>query len=116
MTSTQRLCRPGFGLPNNFKPDRGNRFTERLAYRNAVLSWHADAMTVRERNMLEVMNQLTDKDEWEHKIFDEAIVEKWRKEALCDPPQLTTWSRHTFTNNQGFSKEMFDFVGLPFGH
>lgn len=47
--------------------------------------------------MLAVMNLLTDKDEWLRKVFDENIVERWRKEAVT-------------TEGQGFSDEMFDFV------
>ncbi|KAL1618746.1 hypothetical protein SLS56_010437 [Neofusicoccum ribis] len=109
--AAQRFCLPGFGLPVNFKPNAGSsqRYKSGLVYPSAVLYWHVDAMTVRERNMLEVMNQLTDKDEWERKIFDETIVEKWRKEAVSAEPQLTTWSRYTFTNSQGFTDQMFNF-------
>ncbi|KAJ7226606.1 hypothetical protein C8J57DRAFT_1389174 [Mycena rebaudengoi] len=104
----RRLCRPGFGLPVNFKPNSG-QYKAGLMYPNAVLDWCPDSMTVRERNMLELMNRLTDKTEWERKIFDERIVEKWRTEAVADPPQLTSWTRHTFTNKQGFTTRMFDF-------
>ncbi|KAJ7118436.1 hypothetical protein C8R43DRAFT_1112609 [Mycena crocata] len=110
--AVQRLCRPGFGLPVNWKPTTGTplgKHTAGIAYPNAVLNWTVDLMTVRERNMLKVMNQLTDKEGWEHKIFNKIIVEKWKKEAVSDPPQLTSWARHTFTNNQGFTPKMFDF-------
>ncbi|KAF9270595.1 hypothetical protein L218DRAFT_914736 [Marasmius fiardii PR-910] len=39
-------------------------------------------MTVREQKMLVVMNELTDKPEWERKVFDDSTVEKWKSEAL----------------------------------
>ena len=39
-------------------------------------------MTVREYTMMEFMNRLTDKTGWETKVFDEALVAKWKAEAL----------------------------------
>ena len=32
--------------------------------------------------MMELMNRLTDKPNWDQKIFDETIVAKWKEEAL----------------------------------
>lgn len=108
--TSQHISLPGFGLPVNFKLNTGEDRYLHLVYPSAVLNWHVDAMTVRERNMLKAMNQLTDKKEWELKVFDEAIVGKWREEVLCAPKELSSWSRHTYTDEQGFSEEMFDFV------
>lgn len=34
---------------------------------------------------MDVMGKLTDKPDWHKKIFDDAIVEKWRTEALAIP-------------------------------
>lgn len=34
-----------------------------------------------------IMEQLTDKQGWERKVFDQAIVDKWRKEALAIPDE-----------------------------
>jgi hypothetical protein len=39
-------------------------------------------ITVRERVMIAVMAALKDKLDWERKVFDELIVDKWRQEAL----------------------------------
>ncbi|KAF2741238.1 hypothetical protein EJ04DRAFT_480445 [Polyplosphaeria fusca] len=39
-------------------------------------------LTVRELEMLALINALTDKPEWNKKVFDEDIVEKWHEEAL----------------------------------
>ncbi|KAL8992011.1 MAG: hypothetical protein Q9169_007449 [Polycauliona sp. 2 TL-2023] len=33
-----------------------------------------------------LMNTITDKPDWQHKVFDEAIVKKWRSEALSPNP------------------------------
>lgn len=35
--------------------------------------------------MMSIMDQLTDKNEWHKKVFDAAIVSKWRAEALEIP-------------------------------
>ena len=32
--------------------------------------------------MLGMMNEITDKPEWDRKVNDETIVERWKKEAL----------------------------------
>jgi len=46
-------------------------------------AWAANTFTIRERVMLFFMDQITDKPGWEDKVFDEAIVAKWNKEALA---------------------------------
>lgn len=35
--------------------------------------------------MLRVMDALTDKPEWDKKVFNDDIVDKWRREALTMP-------------------------------
>lgn len=44
-------------------------------------------LQVREVFMLAVMDRLTDKPDWDKKVFDEAIVAKWRAEALQMPEE-----------------------------
>ncbi|KAF5314643.1 hypothetical protein D9611_007124 [Ephemerocybe angulata] len=51
-------------------------------------------LTVREILMLQFMEQVTDKPEWQKKVFDETIVEKWRAETA---------------SGFDFSKDMFEF-------
>lgn len=68
-----------------------------IGFPNAVSDWAPRELTVRETSMLTVMNLLTDKDEWRRKVFDGAIVEHWRKEAVT-------------AKGQGFTNAMFDFV------
>lgn len=44
--------------------------------------WYPLPLTKRELSMLAIMNLLTDKPEWDSKVFDEAIVAKWKREAF----------------------------------
>ncbi|KAK3618473.1 hypothetical protein LTR56_024606 [Elasticomyces elasticus] len=47
---------------------------------NAVEDWWGTPITVRERKMIASMNAITDKPEWQIKVFASGIAEKWRKE------------------------------------
>ncbi|OBT62576.1 hypothetical protein VE03_07359 [Pseudogymnoascus sp. 23342-1-I1] len=49
--------------------------------------WGADSklLPVREVFMMVLMDRLSDKVDWDKKVFDEEIVAKWRKEALEQP-------------------------------
>ncbi|KAG7099591.1 hypothetical protein E1B28_001421 [Marasmius oreades] len=90
---------PGFGLPVNILsefPTTLGPNSIRLCFPNAVTCWAANNMTVRELKMLAVMNELTDKPEWERKVFDDGIVGKWKIEALKKP-------------DTDFSEKMFDY-------
>ena len=67
---------PGFGHPINYQaPGMG-------ASSDAVMDWYGQALTVRELKMIELMNQITEKPDWNRKVFDENITQKWRQEAL----------------------------------
>ncbi|KAJ2936892.1 hypothetical protein H1R20_g204, partial [Candolleomyces eurysporus] len=46
--------------------------------------------TVREFSMLRFMNSVTDKPEWDQKIFDVDIVKKWRTETVDSPDVIMT--------------------------
>ncbi|KAF9641530.1 hypothetical protein BFW01_g1513 [Lasiodiplodia theobromae] len=98
----ERLQRPGFGLPITLQPD-GQTFP------SAVHGWSPDPATEREHSMLAVMDALTDKPDWERKVFDDAVVARWRAEAVYEPPPLRSWSHVTHTTRQGFDDGMFDF-------
>ncbi len=51
--------------------------------------------------MMSFMNEITDKSEWNTKVFDEAITAKWRSEALA-------------MKNIDISEKMVDWVRLYF--
>lgn len=88
---------PGFGLPLDDMPSSWKRdCADRKRFPNAIQDWAGLGVTVRERNMLSFINLITDKPEWDRKVFDEEIVGKWRQEASA--------------NDADFSGKMFDFV------
>ncbi|KAJ8073711.1 hypothetical protein PM082_011989 [Marasmius tenuissimus] len=82
----EKVKLPGFGLPVNNLPEspliRNRDVSKRLCFPNAITSWRASCITVRERTMLAMINEITDKPDWDRKVNDEAIVSKWRNEAL----------------------------------
>ena len=65
---------PGFGQPLYGQGPEGS-------FPNA-LNWEGSGFTVREKVMLDLMNSITEKPEWDRKVFDESITQKWRQEAL----------------------------------
>ena len=88
---------PGFGLPVDHMPNWRERFPHAIADDQTT-----KAVTFRERRMLKFINQITDKPEWNRKVFDESIVSKWREEASEELEDET---------DVILSERMFDFVG-----
>lgn len=84
---------PGFGLPVNYTP---NEF-----FPSAALDWSGTVLTVRELNMMTIMDRITDKNDWDQKVFDDTIVRKWRQEALD-------------TEGMDVSEKMLDWVSTTF--
>lgn len=81
-------------MPVEWRPDSADR----MRFPNALMDWVAKGVTVRERIMLEFINLITDKPDWDRKVFDEDIVRNWRQEALVD--------------GANFSEKMFEFVSV----
>lgn len=52
--------------------------------------------------MLEFVNQITDKPEWERKVFDEAIVARWKAEGAVNVDGLN--------GDVYLSDQMFEYV------
>lgn len=46
------------------------------------MDWSAEALTLRELSMLHLINEITDKPDWERKVFDASLIEKWGQEAM----------------------------------
>lgn len=91
---------PGFGLCIDHEED--NPFP--LAIGDDP--WGSKGVTLREKRMLDFVNKITDKPDWEVKVFDETIVSRWRAEADVRPPDLD--------GDVYLSQQMFDFVrGIP---
>ncbi|KAI5804590.1 hypothetical protein EDC01DRAFT_610830 [Geopyxis carbonaria] len=57
--------------------------------------------TLRESAMMAFMNEVTDKEDWQNKVFDEDIVKQWGKETILE---------EDFANHVcGFTDAMFDY-------
>lgn len=104
MADPQTIALPGFGLPVDTLPpwDRGYN-KERFPH--AISDFFAtDGLTVRERRMLDFINKITDKPEWDSKVFDDDIVSKWRTEACRYDESL---------QDEYLSDAMFNYVSEP---
>lgn len=98
---TTTLCVPGFGMPVDKDVNPSSP--------SALLGeWFSNGITVREQRMMAFIGDVTDKPEWERKVFDEEIVAKWREEAGARPEDLD--------GDVILDKDMFDFVGSHFSH
>ena len=89
----ERIKLPGFGLPVNNRPEQ--------YFPTAVLHWSGTILTIRELNMMAIMDKITDKPDWDKKVFDNTIIAKWRQEALA-------------TEGMDVSEKMFDWVCTTF--
>jgi hypothetical protein len=75
---------PGLGLPLRKFDWRGYHYYPSGAHASCYGN-ESELVSVRELAMMDVMEKLTDKQNWFQKVFDEDIVAKWRKEALTVP-------------------------------
>lgn len=76
-------------------------------------------LPIREVAMMMLMDTLTDKPNWHAKVFDEAIVAKWRHEAMTQPQHGLflrimegKWDsyKHPFPQCRILSEAAFEFV------
>ncbi|KAF2108294.1 hypothetical protein BDV96DRAFT_616369 [Lophiotrema nucula] len=82
LASHSRTKLPGFGLPVQTLP-KWSRAKPNERFPHAIADYYATyGITMRERRMLDFMTQITDKPEWERKVFDEEIVGKWKEEGV----------------------------------
>lgn len=92
---------PGFGLPIDTWP-AWSRKKNKKRFPHAISEFGtAKAITLRERRMLDFINKISDKPEWDRKVFDEAIVSEWRAEATCYDDKIEDFY---------LSEQMFDYV------
>ncbi|KAB5545812.1 hypothetical protein GE09DRAFT_220286 [Coniochaeta sp. 2T2.1] len=54
-------------------------------FAEGIEGWSGPRLTARELSMLRLMESVTDKPDWEKKVFDNAIADKWRAEAMALP-------------------------------
>ncbi|KAI1504770.1 hypothetical protein F5X99DRAFT_370922 [Biscogniauxia marginata] len=74
--------RPGFGLPLGHMPGKGERFPVLFLGGDEYKQWKAATLLIRERCMLMLVNELSEKPEWWRKVKDDEITARWKKEAL----------------------------------
>ncbi|KAH8649238.1 hypothetical protein BX600DRAFT_442500 [Xylariales sp. PMI_506] len=72
---------PGLGLPLRHVSPRGVE-SYPIGAHGSCRGALSDMLPVRELAMMSVTDRLTDKEEWHKKVFDDAIVSRWREEAL----------------------------------
>ncbi|KKA25905.1 hypothetical protein T310_0108 [Rasamsonia emersonii CBS 393.64] len=77
---------PGFTLPLDYTPCDGH--DKPLLFPSALDDF-ASLITLREIAMLRIMDKITDKPQWDVKVFDEDIVKKWKEEALRNDNNVT---------------------------
>jgi hypothetical protein len=77
---------PGLGLPlRDLVQDKYGFYP--IGAHGSNYGADSEPIYVREVAMMDVMEKLTDKPDWNRKVFDDEIVEKWKKEALAVPDQ-----------------------------
>ncbi|KAK1833711.1 hypothetical protein QBC39DRAFT_254200 [Podospora conica] len=92
---------PGLGLPVHHQP-KPDSATAGFLFPLAIdRSWVSMGVTLREMRMLSFMGQITDKPDWDTKVFDETIVSRWRAEADARPAEPD--------GDVYMSKAMFDY-------
>ncbi|KAL2827946.1 hypothetical protein BDW59DRAFT_159904 [Aspergillus cavernicola] len=74
---------PGFTLPLNFKPEiswNDTRFPNALDSDDITGGCCGYIFTLRELLMMQIMESITNKPDWDKKVWNEEITNKWRKE------------------------------------
>jgi hypothetical protein len=94
---------PGLGLPLRSSDWTKHNYYPIGAHGN-IWGSDSDMVSVRELAMMDVMEKLTDKENWHKKVFDEYIVAKWRKEALAIP-DLYFWNLATAAKTQHWTTD-----------
>lgn len=82
--STKTHAYPGVNLPLRHLSQKGRSGIDfyRLGSSAQFGDTTSDMLPVREVAMMILMDRLSDKPNWDEKVFNEDIVAKWRQEAL----------------------------------
>ncbi|KAL3458969.1 hypothetical protein BJX64DRAFT_291741 [Aspergillus heterothallicus] len=83
---------PGFTLPLTYKPERTFRdtvFANALDMADIEGGYCGYTFSVRELLMMQIMESVTDKPDWENKVFNEEITNKWREEITQSGKDIT---------------------------
>ncbi|KAJ5699546.1 hypothetical protein N7536_002559 [Penicillium majusculum] len=86
---------PGFNVKLDCQPDKNVVYTGDRGFHNALddnaleEDCFEDLVTHREVLMMRVMNTITDKPQWDQKVFDDDITTKWRDEIAQSGQDVT---------------------------
>ncbi|KAL8756240.1 MAG: hypothetical protein Q9199_003062 [Rusavskia elegans] len=86
---------PGFGKPLNARDHLKYSIKKTEKFPIALIDegYEAEVLPMRDYVIMELVNTITDKSDWQRKVLDEAIVAKWRAEILdSNPPEGTSRS------------------------
>ncbi|KAL5381627.1 hypothetical protein DPSP01_007075 [Paraphaeosphaeria sporulosa] len=96
---------PGLGLPLRIEADEQNYYP--IGAHGSCSGSHTELLPVRELAMMHIMDRLTDKIDWDKKVWDETIVEKWRAEVKAIP-DIEWWNIATTGKDIGEDQNMYD--------
>ncbi|PVH99122.1 hypothetical protein DM02DRAFT_565225 [Periconia macrospinosa] len=84
-TQPSKRLYPGLGYDVRAAPQYDREPYYPIGSHPNAFNTDSELLPVRELAMMSIMDKLTDKPDWHKKIFNDSIVDKWRKEALAIP-------------------------------
>ncbi|KAJ5787524.1 hypothetical protein N7457_002514 [Penicillium paradoxum] len=94
MSSNTQFDLPGFTKPLDYMPPQLQEYASR-PFPNALCDYFGYShsfqalYTHREIVMVQIMNSITEKPEWDRKVFNEEITSKWRREISQSGQDVT---------------------------
>jgi hypothetical protein len=76
---------PGLGLPLRHHLQEEVHYP--IGAHASCYGAKSDLLSIRELAMMSIMDSLTDKEDWQKKVFDDKTVSRWREEALAIPDE-----------------------------
>ncbi|THC93468.1 hypothetical protein EYZ11_007053 [Aspergillus tanneri] len=73
---------------------------------------HGAHKTLWEVSMMQIMNAITDKPDWDRKIFEESITAKWRMEVLGSSNEITPKMMDWVLDELRYKSELFQKEGI----
>ncbi|EED15142.1 conserved hypothetical protein [Talaromyces stipitatus ATCC 10500] len=115
-----RLTLPGVCLPLDFTPEAMNGYgvRTRSLFPSVLDDRDIEAgfidqpvITIREKKMLRLMNEFTDKKDWFRKVFDECYMQSWEIE-LKDDPEVTDRMIRWLRDELKFKAQIAEVLGF----
>jgi hypothetical protein len=93
---------PGLGLPLRDNPQEDGHYP--IGAHGSCRGATSDMLPIRELAMMSIMDRLTDKEDWQKKVFDDEVVSRWREEALAVPDEQF-WKLAKFDKSQSWDED-----------